>query len=94
MAKKVDQKDISVDCPQGVDSLERRELLQKIIDGQATVREERYFYDTIENCQKCRCRDWCEEHLEIKSILKEKFVNKPTPNGLLNEIKAKIKGLD
>ena len=84
--------DDSYDCPQGINLEERKEILQKIVDGQATKDEERLFYQSMENCDKCQCRNLCEQHLEIKSLLKEQLNPKPIPQGLIDEIKSKITG--
>ena len=84
--------DDSFDCPQGIDNEERIELLQRIVDGQATNEEKGIFYNSMEDCEKCHCKNLCEQHLEIKSILKEKLVPIPMPNGLIEEIKGKISG--
>ncbi len=84
--------DDSFDCPQGIDNDERKQLLQRIVDGQADSEEKKYFYSTMEDCDRCRCKNLCEQHLEIKSILKEKLIPVPIPTGLLEEIKGKISG--
>lgn len=83
----------SLDCPQGVDPAERKLLLQKIIDGQANLEEERQFFKTLENCEKCICREQCDQHIEIRQILKESIVNKPLPAGLVDQIKTKVERL-
>ena len=84
--------DESFDCPQGIDNEERVQLLQRIVDGQATTEEEKVFYSSMEDCDKCRCKNLCDQHLEIKSILKEKLIPVPMPNGLIDQIKGKISG--
>ena len=94
MAKGEKNKEKLSDCPQGLNLSDRKNLLQKIIDGQASVQEEQYFYQSIANCQKCHCRDWCNSHIEIKALLKNKLSARPAPNGLLDEIKEKMKGID
>lgn len=81
------------DCPQGVDPAERRLLLQKIIDNQASIDEERRFFKTLENCERCICREQCDQHIEIRRILKESIVNKPLPEGLVDQIKTKVERL-
>ncbi|GEM_PF-2527838 len=85
-------KDKFFECPSGFDKTERKELLQKIVDGQASNSEETYFYETLDNCSLCVCKDLCSQHLEIKSILKAKLFYKPIPNGLIEEIKERISG--
>lgn len=82
--------DVPFECPQGVDPEERKVLLQRIIDGQATESEAKYFYKTLENCENCQCRHQCDQHLEIKNLLKEKIINKPLPEGLIEDIKNRI----
>jgi len=82
----------SYECPQGINLDDRKELLQKIVDGQATKDEEKHFYQSMESCDRCQCRNLCEQHLEIKSMLKEKLNPKPVPKGLIEEIKSKISG--
>ena len=82
----------SFDCPQGIDNDERIELLQKIVDGQANVEEKKFFYNSMDDCEKCKCKNLCEQHLEIKTILKERMVPVPMPTGLIEEIKGKISG--
>lgn len=85
--------DEAFDCPQGVDPEERKLLLQKIIDGLASEDEQHQFYKTLENCDRCHCREQCNQHIEIKNILKENIINKPLPVGLLEEIKTGVEKL-
>jgi hypothetical protein len=84
--------DDSFECPQGIDNEERKLLLQKIVDGQANSKEAIYFYSTMDDCEHCQCKNLCEQHLEIKTILKEKLIPMPMPSGLLERIKGKISG--
>ncbi len=84
--------DESFDCPQGIDGDDRKEMLQRIVDGQASEDEEKFFYTSMVNCERCQCKNLCEQHLEIKSILKEKLVPIPLPKGLIETIKGKISG--
>ena len=78
------------DCPQGIDPQDRLKLLHRIVDGQASDNEETFFFDSIKNCNVCVCKDICNEHIKIKSVLKQKFQDRPLPEDLIDQIKDKI----
>ena len=69
----------------------RRELLQKIIDGQANADEEKEYNNIIDQCANCKCKQYCEQELAIKNLLKTKLDRKRVPIDLVELIKLKIK---
>lgn len=82
------------ECPHGFNKEKRILLLQRIVDGQASKEEQKYFYRSIERCEKCECKNICETHIEIKNLLKAKLKEKNLPFGLIDEIKERIKATD
>lgn len=70
---------------------ERRELLQKIIDGQANPNEKKQYDEVIHQCVNCKCRQYCEQELAIKNLLRTKIDRKRVPLDLVELIKSKIK---
>ena len=87
---KIDTKLDDFNCPQGIDPRDRLELLQKIIDNEASLVEKNEFYESVENCEQCQCSDLCSQHAEIKDLLKQNVVLKPMPVGLVDVIKERI----
>jgi len=77
-------------CPQGIDPIERLELLQRIIDGHATGSEKDAFYQTVENCDQCECNNICQQHKDLKGLLKENVNKRPVPSGLIDVIRNQI----
>ncbi|WKV13800.1 zf-HC2 domain-containing protein [Marivirga harenae] len=64
------------------------ELLQLVIDGQATAEQHQELMKHLERCEECR-----EEYLLSKSItdsLKNHIKPNYSPNGLANTIQSKI----
>lgn len=76
----------------GCDNYEqRKELLQKIIDGQATPSEQKEYDEVINQCVNCQCRQYCEQEIAIKNLLRSKLDRKRVPLDLVELIKLKIK---
>ncbi len=75
----------------GCDNYEvRRDLIQKVIDGQATEDEQRQYDEVISKCQNCKCRQYCEQELAIKNLLQTKLDRKRVPIDILEKIKTHI----
>jgi hypothetical protein len=75
----------------GCDNYEaRRDLIQKIIDGQANEQEQHQYEEVISKCQNCKCRQYCEQELAIKNLLQTKLDRKRVPIDILEKIKTNI----
>ncbi|NJN27675.1 MAG: hypothetical protein HC819_17755 [Cyclobacteriaceae bacterium] len=75
----------------GCDNYEaRRDLIQKIIDGQANPEEQKMYSEVIEHCLNCKCREYCEQELAIKNLLQTKLDRKRVPLDILEKIKSEI----
>lgn len=75
----------------GCDNYEiRKDLIQKIIDGQANDKEQLMYEEVISKCQNCQCRQYCEQELAIKNLLQTKLDRKRVPLDILEKIKTKI----
>lgn len=68
----------------------RRDLIQKIIDGQANEDEMNLYNDVISKCNNCKCRQYCEQELAIKNLLKSKLDRKRVPLDIVEKIKTRI----
>lgn len=68
----------------------RRDLIQKIIDGQANEEEQKMYDSIISSCVNCSCRQFCEQELAIKNLLKTKLDRKRVPLDIIEKIKTKI----
>lgn len=69
---------------------QKLEILQKIVDGQATPKEEAFYNRIIEECMDCFCRQYCEQELAIKHLLRTKLDKKRVPIDLIDKIKSKF----
>ena len=75
----------------GCEDYERkREMLQRIIDGQATPDEQALYNTIVEKCMDCFCRQYCEQELAIKNLLQTKLDKKRVPLDLIDKIKSGI----
>lgn len=68
----------------------RKDLIQKIIDGQANEEEQKLYEGIISKCQNCQCRQYCEQELAIKNLLQTKLDRKRVPLDILEKIKTNI----
>jgi len=68
----------------------RRDLIQRIIDGQANEDELNLYNDVISKCNDCKCRKYCEQELAIKNLLKTKLDRKRVPLDIVEKIKTNI----
>ncbi|MCC5928414.1 MAG: hypothetical protein JJU28_04120 [Cyclobacteriaceae bacterium] len=76
-------------CPAGVDrSRLRDEIMPRIIDGQASNDEEKYFFEVVEKCVHCECKEKCTEQLAIKFLLKNNLKRLKVPDDLRQSIRA------
>jgi len=75
----------------GCDNYEvRKDLIQKIIDGQASEKEQELYDSIIAKCQNCKCRQYCDQELAIKNLLQTKLDRKRVPLDVLEKIKTSI----
>lgn len=68
----------------------RRDLLQKVIDGQANSAERVRYESMVSECTNCQCRKFCEQEIAIKNIIITKLDRKRVPLDLVEMIKMKI----
>ena len=68
----------------------RRDLIQKVIDGQATEDEKSLYDDVISKCADCKCKQFCEQEMAIKNLLQTKLDRKRVPLDIVEKIKTKI----
>jgi len=68
----------------------RRDLIQKIIDGQASSEELGMYNQIMDSCVNCQCRQYCEQELAIKNLLQTKLDYKRVPLDVVEKIKTKI----
>ncbi len=69
---------------------ERRDLIQKVVDGQASESEREKYQQIISQCQNCTCRQYCEQELAIKNLLQTKLDRKRVPLDIVEKIKTHI----
>ena len=65
------------------------ELLQLVLDGEASDSEKNYYMHHIEECMPCY-RNYNIE-TEIRNVLRSKLEKKPVPTDLLFSIRSKVK---
>lgn len=70
------------------DCSEYRELIQLVIDNEATRNQEVFLQRHLKMC--LRCMDQYDVNAELKKALKLKLQNKPVPTGLAESIREKI----
>lgn len=68
----------------------RRDLIQKVIDGQASEEEKNLYDDVISKCSNCKCKQYCDQELAIKNLLQTKLDRKRVPLDIVEKIKIKI----
>ena len=71
----------------------RRDLIQRIIDGQANEEELSLYNDIISKCNDCKCKQYCEQELAIKNLLQTKLDRKRVPLDVLAKIKTMNKSV-
>lgn len=69
---------------------ERRDIIQKIVDGQATDEEQKKYQQIIAQCENCTCRQYCEQELAIKNLIQTKLGRKRVPLDIVEKIKTNI----
>lgn len=75
----------------GCDNYEQRiELLQKVVDSQATVDERMAFNKMVSECENCFCKIYCQQQLEIKQLLRTHLDRKRVPIDIIEEIKKRL----
>ena len=68
----------------------RKDLIQKIIDGQASEDELSLYNAISSKCSDCSCRKYCEQELAIKNLLQTKLDRKSVPLDIVEKIKTRI----
>lgn len=68
----------------------RKDLIQKIVDGQADDIEIEQYQEIIAKCQDCTCRQYCDQELAIKNLIQTKLDRKRVPLDILEKIKTNI----
>ncbi len=68
----------------------RRDLLQKIIDGQANEEEKMLYESIVAQCTNCKCKQYCEQEVAIKNLLQTKLDRKRVPIDVVEKIKTSI----
>jgi hypothetical protein len=68
----------------------RKDLIQKIIDGQANEDELNLYNAISSKCSNCKCRLYCEQELAIKNLLQTKLDRKRVPIDIIEKIKTRI----
>ena len=67
----------------GCDNYEtRRDLIQKVIDGQASDEEKMLYDDVISKCNDCKCKQFCEQEMAIKNLLQTKLDRKTSASSV------------
>ena len=75
----------------GCDNYEQRiELLQKVVDSQATVEERMAFTKMVSECENCLCKIYCQQQLEIKQLLRSHLDRKRVPIDMIEAIKKRV----
>jgi anti-sigma factor (TIGR02949 family) len=67
------------------------EILQLMLDNEASKDQEHFVNDHIDNCMVCFEQYQVEQ--EIRKLLKSKIANQPVPNGLVDDIRTKIQSI-
>lgn len=68
----------------------KRDLILKIIDGQASEEELRMYNEVISKCNDCKCREYCEQELAIKNLIQTKLDRKSVPLDIVDRIRKNI----
>lgn len=67
-----------------------RDLLHKVVDGQASESELLFFEEAVTRCHDCKCRIWKEEQVAVKEKVKDTLGTKDLPVELLSKIRKKL----
>ena len=65
------------------------ELLELILDNEATSEQKEYFANHVDNCKDCY--EYYNLELTIKKLLKEKIGSQPVPSDLIDSINTKVR---
>jgi len=69
----------------------KRDIIEKVIDGQATDEEKLLYESFIAQCADCQCRQFCEQEIAIKNLLQTKLDRKRIPLDFVEQIRSRIK---
>lgn len=67
------------------------EILQLMLDNEATKDQEHFVHDHIDGCMVCF--EQYQVETEIRKLLRSKITNQPVPNGLVEDIRTKIQAI-
>jgi len=70
---------------------QKRDIIEKVIDGQATEEEMLIYESLIAQCADCQCRQFCEQEIAIKNLLQTKLDRKSVPLDFVEKIRSRIK---
>lgn len=68
------------------------EILQLMLDNEASDHQEDYVKEHIENCMLCF--EQYEVEKQIRSLIRSKVTNQPVPDGLVDQIRTKIQAIE
>ncbi len=69
----------------------KRDIIEKVIDGQATEEEKLLYESFITQCVDCQCRQFCEQEIAIRNLLQTKLDRKRVPLDFLEQLRTRIK---
>lgn len=76
----------------GCDNYEKRiDLLQKVVDGQASAEEQEEFDKIVQECENCQCRLYCQQQLVIRELLRTRLDRKRVPIDMIEQIRERIR---
>ena len=84
--KNLISKYIMTDCPKQAKCFE---VLNLLLDEEASDEQEKYYYDHIDECWNC-FKDY-ELEKAIRELVKNKVEKKSVPSSLIEEIKLQIR---
>ena len=68
----------------------RKDLLQKVIDGQATAEEQALYESIVAKCTDCKCKQYCDQEVAIKNLVQTKLDRKRVPLDFFEKIRTSI----
>jgi hypothetical protein len=86
--KPVSKHNNDVDTPEGKERC--LEIINLILDGEATVEQMEYFNSKIKCCEKSMA--FYDMEKCVKDVIQKKIDNKPVPQDLIDCIKSRLKG--
>lgn len=81
----------SSECSKQTGCAEFMEIVELILDNEATPAQEQFAAQHLESCTGCF--DHYEVEKQIKELIQKKLSNRPVPEGLAESIRAQIESL-